>query len=175
VIRVSRGRRLSLILGAGLILGGCTSGLSGAIPSAKSFGPPSHRFAASFPSAPRESIVTSGFNGWPQYGATIRTVWSWTGGSVDVFVYQLGHVPTDRRMNPFLRSFLPTTHGGRIISRFGYRGAIETVPCSTPAGSCPGTIGTLVLLVRSSVYEILENGWSPGESARILSSFRPAD
>jgi hypothetical protein len=106
-----------------------------------------------------------------QYGTGIahRTIWS--GGNADVWVDQLTTpVPPDR-LDGFLRSYLPTSAGGRIVTRFGFPAAIESVPCFTPVGSCPGNIAELVILTGATVYEV-RVGSAPSTDQAIISSFR---
>src|SRR5664280_2774163 len=155
--RMTCARTLSLILATGMALSSCSSAPPATkIPSPKVYGTPGFRFAASFLRAPAESTVTGGFKVLPQYHTGFREIRNWTGGQV----------------RPFLRSFLPTSHGGRIVTRFGFLAATETVPCSTPSGSCPGTVGTLVMLNGTTIYEISEYGLSSSDAIRILHSFR---
>lgn len=173
--RVRRPRmtdRLAIVAAAGLVLAGCTSGRTGTIPSTISLGPSGHRFEASFPTTPTESVVSHRFNGWPQFNESVRRGWHWYGGNVNVWLFELPHQPSASNVKPFLLWFLPLAHGGRIVRRSGRPAAIETVPCSTPAGSCSGTVGTLVVLDHSWIYEISETGWASTDAAAILNSFR---
>jgi hypothetical protein len=171
--RITCARTLSLILATGMALSSCSSAPPAAkIPSPKVYGTPGYRFAASFLRAPAESTVTGGFKVLPQYHTGFREIWNWTGGEVRVFVGALTQTPPPKQVRRFLRSFLPTTHGGRIVTRFGSLAATETVPCSTPSGSCPGTVGTLVMLDGTTIYEISEYGLSSSDAIRILHSFR---
>jgi hypothetical protein len=165
-------RILGLVLIAGVLMSGCTSAPSVKIPASKVYGPPGYRFAVSFLRPPTER---SFFNAVPVgtgFRTGVREGWTWTGGKVLVWVDVLTNVPPPSRINPFLRSYLPTTHGGRIISRFGLRAATETVPCSTPAGTCPGTVATLVFLDRKTVFEVSTSGLQSSDARKILFGFR---
>ena len=73
---------------------------------------------------------------------------------VDVWVESLTNSVPPRRIDPFLRSYLPTTHGGRIIKWFGFPAATEFVPGCDPSGQCVGIIGSLVVLDGKTIYNI---------------------
>jgi len=107
------------------------------------------------------------------YGPAIarRTIWS--GGNADVWVDQLTTAVPPARVDGLLRSYLPTSTGGRIVTRFGFPAAIESVPCFTPAGSCPGTIAELVVLTGATVYEVRAGSDAATDQA-VISSFRLA-
>jgi hypothetical protein len=117
-------------------------------------------------------IVVHGMSAQPQYGTGADKRWAWSGGGVNVFIDALTNPVPPRRVNPFLRSYLPATHGGRIITRLGLRAATETVPCSTPAGSCAGTIESLVILDDTTVYDVFVGNSDPSVTSAVVDSFR---
>ena len=164
-------RSLTMVFVATVVLSGCTSGPAVMIPQAKVYGPQGHRFSVSFLRSPTVS-VSSHVNVKSEYRTSVGKRWFWSGGGVLVIVDALNNVPPPKQINPFLRSYLPTSHGGRIISRLGFRAATEIVPCSTPAGSCPGTVATLVLLDHSTIYEVSSSGLSSSGAQKIMSTFR---
>lgn len=167
-------RSLTMVFVAAVFLSGCSSGPAVMIPRAKVYGPQGHRFSVSFLRSPTVS-VSNDVNVMSEYRTSIGKRWFWSGGGVLVIVDALINVPPSKQIYPFLRSYLPTTHGGRIISRLGFRAATEIVPCSTPAGSCPGTVATLVLLDHSTIYEVSSSGLPSSDAQKILSTFRIVD
>jgi len=164
-------RRVSGFVAA-ISLGLALSACGGGLPPIGHYGNPGYRFVIAFAKPPTEQVVAPAAPiPETQYGTAIarRTIWS--GGNADVWVDQLATpVPPDR-VDGFLRSYLPTSTGGRIVTRFGFLSAIESVPCSTPAGSCPGNIAELVILTGVTVYEVWVHN-APSTDQAVISSFR---
>lgn len=143
---------------------------------AQLYGAEGVQFHLAFPGIPRSRVVTYAQPQYQaQYGTAVEKAWIWTSHThhVHVAVDVLAEVPPPKRLNPFLRSYLPTTHGGRIVQRFGLPAATETVPCATPSGSCGGTVSALVVLDTRTLYFVLV-GASQASDAEVISSFRPA-
>jgi len=164
---VHRASWLVAAIALALALSACGAG----VPSIGHYGSPGYRFVIAFAKPPTERVVPTTPFSDPQYGTSVahRTIWS--GGNADVWVDQLTtSVPPDR-VEGFLRSYLPTSKGGRIVTRFGFPSAIESIPCFTPAGSCPGNIAALVVLAGTTVYEVHAFSDASTDQA-IISSFR---
>ena len=158
-------------IGLALVLAACGGGL----PQAGKYGSPGYRFVIAFAKPLTKRVVdvtTLMDNAVSEPTIARRTVWS--GRNADVWVDQLTtSVPPDR-VDGFLRSYLPTFTGGRIVGRFGFPAATESIPCFTPAGSCPGNIAELVILADTTVYEVHVQGDAATDQA-IISSFRLVD
>jgi hypothetical protein len=75
-------------------------------------------------------------------------------------------------MGPFLRSYLATTHGGRIIDWFGLPAAEVFVPGCNPSGQCVGTVGNLVVLDGTTLYFVFTQQNSLTEAKEEVRSFR---
>lgn len=149
------------------------------LPPSVRLGPPGHRFSLSFPAGRHERTITYRQPvRLEQYGTAIvkRMIWQGaTSAAVDVSVWldQLGNVPPAHRRDPFLRSYLPTTHGGRIVRVFGLPAAVEAVPCEPTTGrTCAGTLSELVVLDGTTLYSVLTEGPGPTDAA-VQATFRP--
>lgn len=141
----------------------------------KTYGPPGNRFELSFPHAPDErTIAISQPLYQAQYGTAVAQRWIWRSATFHdvVWVDHLTGRPPGKRLDPFLRSYLPSAHGGRIVQRFTMPAAIETVPCSTPAGACPGIISAFVVLDGRTLYEVMATGSLTTDQA-VIASFQP--
>ncbi len=164
-------RPLTVAIAAAIVLAGCSS--AKAIPAPTSAGAPGNRFSVSFLRPPRERTVTFGpSDDQRQYGTGVATRRIWTGGDVAVWVDSLTDAVPERRIAPFLRSYLPTATAGRITTRFGLPAATESVPCSTPAGSCPGTISGMVVLDGDTLYDVFTHQDDRLTAQAIIDSFR---
>lgn len=150
-----------------------------ALPPRAQFGPPGPAFSMSIPGTVREqTIVHRAPVHVVQYGATLLERFIWNNGTrdavqVNVWVDELASPPPATRLNPFLRSYLPTTHGGRIVQEFGLPAAVATVPCEpfTGAPGCRGTDSDLTVLDGRTLYSVDVRG--PGSTVRaVLATFR---
>lgn len=165
------GRSLTVALAAAVFLAGCAS--PQAIPTPTQVGAPGYRFSVSFLQPPRERTFTFEKSRYqPQYGTGVATRRIWTGGQVTVWVDSLTSSVPARRIAPFLRSYLPTQNGGRITTRFGRPAATESVPCTTPAGACPGTISGFVVLKGDTIYDLFTHQGDASTARAIIESFR---
>ncbi len=156
-------------MGAGVLLAACGSNA----PSINSLqrpievGPLGNEIKASFPHLPKKSTFTDPGTKQPQYGVGIRSVTIYANGigsnEVSISVDRLTNIVPIRRVDPFLRSFLATSHGGRIIKWFGLPAAEEFVPGCNPSGQCVGYVGNLVVLKGTTLYFVFTS-----ESSRTL-------
>ena len=136
------------------------------------YGTPGHLFAIAFAKAPTERVVPlTAPRADDRYGTVLTGRVIWSGGNADVWVDQLAGPVPPARVEGFLRSYLPTTHGGRIVTRSGFPAALESVPCFTPSGSCPGNIAVLAVLAGTTVYEV-HTGLDASTDQAVISSFR---
>lgn len=157
---------LGVVLAAALAASAC-----GGLPPAGVYGSPSYRFTITFSEPPSRQVVALATPLVDVYGTSIAHRVIWSGGDAEVWIDELTTpVPADR-VDGFLRSYLPTTHGGRIVTRSGFPAAIESVPCFTPAGSCPGNVAVLAVLAGTTLYEVHAN-LSASTDRAILASFR---
>jgi hypothetical protein len=150
------------LLAAGLVLGSCAAGANSPASSlspASDHGAVGARFKASFPAPVKETTYVDSGKRQPQYGVGILRSAEYTSGSgapptVNVSVETLTNTVPPRRARAFLRSYLPGTHGGRIIDYRGHLAAIEIVPGCNPSGQCVGEVGTLALLDGTTVFSV---------------------
>jgi hypothetical protein len=150
------------VVAAALILSSCGVDANSSAPPmspASDHGVPGGRFRASFSSTVRETIYVDSGKRQPQYGVGARTDVEYSSGSgapptVNVSVETLTNIVPPRRARAFLRSFLPSTHGGRIIERQGHLAAIEVVPGCNPSGQCVGDVGTLAVLDGVTLFTV---------------------
>jgi hypothetical protein len=161
MFRSARSRTATLALLSGILLAGCSSQIVGpaSLPAAIRLGATGNQFKASFPHTPiKTKYVDSGVK-QAQYGVGVDENTTYVGGGdappqVEVWVESLTNIVPPRRINPFLRSNLPTSHGGRIIKWFGLPAAEEFVPGCDLSGRCVGTVGSLVVLDGTTMYNI---------------------
>jgi hypothetical protein len=137
------------------------------------------RFKVAFPTQVFEKAYHGSRKRQPQYGVGVLGTLTYTSGSgspptVNVSVETLTNIVPARRVRPFLRSFLPTTHGGRIITWQGHRAAIAIVPGCNPSGQCVGDVGTLAVLDGVRVFSIWTSQVSDGAANTELQTFRLA-
>ena len=134
------------------------------------------QFKASFPYKPRtNSYILSGVK-QPQYGVGVLTNTTYVSGDgppeMDVWIVTITNSVPPRRVDPFLRSYLATSHGGRIIKWFGLPAAEEFVPGCDPSGQCVGTVGNLVVLDGTTLYFVLAHDNSVTAALEEVRSFR---
>jgi hypothetical protein len=156
--RIARVVVMMLVTLSGLALSSCANSLV-TITRATIHGSPAHRFTASFPHAPVTTVYNDCCSKRPQYGVGVKTRKTYTSGgsgppTVDIFVDSLTNRVPVRREQPFLRSYLPTSHGGRIIKWDGFMAATEFVAGCDPSGQCVGIVGSLVVLDGTTIYDI---------------------
>jgi hypothetical protein len=177
--RLTRSRTAALGLTSGILLAGCSSHIMGSLSlhAPLRLGTSGHEFRASFPRPPTTRTYVDSGEEQAQYGVGVRTSTTYVsvGQSpfyVNVSVVLLTNVVPPRRVNPFLRSQLPTSHGGRIIKWFGQPAAQEFVPGCDPSGTCVGTIGSLVVLDGTTMYEIFTHQDNRPEAEQEIRTFR---
>ena len=175
-----RRRTVSLFaLASGVLLAGCTPhvAVTVSLPVATRLGPTGSQFKASYPHAPtKETFIDSGVK-QAQYGVGVQTTTTYVSGGngppeMDVWVELLTNVVPPRRVNAFLRSYLSTPHGGRVITWFGRPAAEEFVPGCDPSGQCVGTIGNLVVLDGTTIYFVLTHQNSQAAAQSEIRTFR---
>jgi hypothetical protein len=147
------------------------------MPSPTRHGFAGERFKASFPQTPTMKTYRDAGVKQPQYGVGVRTNTTYVSGGdgppeVNVWVESLTNTVPSRRVNPFLRSFLSTSHGGRIIEWFGLPAAEEFVPGCNPSGQCIGTVGNLVVLDRTTVFFVFTSQKSRTAARDEIRTFR---
>lgn len=160
-----------------MLLAACSSPSSASISAPTVQGPPGHRFALSFletssPKAPSGQRGESGILVPTKHGARVQSSSYWTSRRVHAFVYDLTNEVPGTRINSFLRGFVLTSHGGRIIKGLGLPAATESVPCSTPAGSWSGVVSALVTIGGGTIYDILVFAPTNSVSQAVFNSFR---
>jgi hypothetical protein len=87
-------------------------------------------------------------------------------------VESLTNVVPTRRVDPFLRSYLATSYGGRIIKWFGLPAAEVFVPGCDPSGRCVGTVGNLVVLQGTTLYFVFTHQNSETAAEDEVRTFR---
>jgi hypothetical protein len=155
----ARSRTAALVLLSGILLAGCTSQVFRpvSLPAAIRIGTAGRQFQASFPRTPiKTTYIDSGVK-QAQYGVGVESNTTYVSGGdgppeVNVWVETLTNKVPSRRLNPFLRSYLPTPRGGRIIRWFGLPAAEQFAPGCNPSGQCVGTVGCLVVLDGTSIF-----------------------
>lgn len=168
-----------LALASGVLLAGCTSqvAVTVSMPEPTRLGPTGSQFKASFPHTPtKETYIDSGVK-QAQYGVGVQATTTYVSGGngppeMDVWVESLTNIVPPRRVNPFLRSYLSTPHGGRIIKWFGRPAAEEFVPGCDPSGQCVGTVGNLVVLYGTTIYFVLTHQASRAAAQDEIRTFR---
>lgn len=158
-----------------LLLGALGATACGGLPPARTYGEAGYRFDISFSTSPTEQVVPlSTPQGENQYGTAIARQVLWIGGNADVWVFQLTNPVPPSQVDGFLRSYFPTSHGGRMVYRSGLPAGTESVPCSTAAGPCPGNLAVLDILSGTTLYEVYTRLDASTDQA-IISSFRLVD
>ena len=161
MVLLARCQMAMLTLASGVLLAGCASqeSVSVSMPASTRHGPVGRQFNASFPRTPIKKFFKDSGAKQSQYGVGVQTTTDFVSGGngppeVDVWVESLTNSVPPRRINAFLGSYLPTSHGGRIVQWFGLPAAEEFVPGCDPSGQCVGTIGSLVVLDGTTLYNI---------------------
>lgn len=168
----------ALVLLSGIALSSCANSLvMVTMPPTTAHGTPAHRFAASFPHVPVTTVFNDSGTKQPQYGVGVNTSTTYVSGgsgppTVDVTVESLSNSVPDRRQQPFLRSYLPTSHGGRIVKWHGLMAATEFVPGCDPSGQCVGIIGSLVVLDGTTLYNIFTHQSNLFSAKAEINTFR---
>jgi hypothetical protein len=165
---------------AGLVLSSCgveVTSSSVSLAPESVHGAVGGRFKISFPTRVFEKTYHGTGKRQPQYGVGVLASLDYTSGTgnpptVNVSVETLTNVVPPRRARAFLRSYLPTTHGGRIITWQGHQAAIAVVPGCNPSGQCVGDVGTLVVLNGLRLFSIWTSEASVGTANSELQTFR---
>jgi hypothetical protein len=181
VILLGRSKTVLLTLASGALLAGCTSqvAVNVSMPVPIRLGPAGSQFKASFPHTPTKMTFKDSGVKQAQYGVGIQTTTNYVSGGdgppeVDVWVESLTNSVPSRQVNPFLRSYLSTSHGGRIIKWYGLPAAEEFVPGCDPSGQCVGTVGNLVVLDATNVYFVFTHQNSRAAAQDEIRTFRVA-
>jgi hypothetical protein len=167
-----KAKTLAPLLALGVLLAGCSTPSAASIPAPTVQGPTGHRFALSFLKAPKEYEGQGGIVVPMKGGERVQSSWHWASPKENSFVYELTSAVPPDRVDSFLRGFLPTSPGGRMVTWNGLPAATESVPCSTPAGSCAGFVSALVVLDHRTIYDILVSAPSKSETQAVFNSFR---
>ena len=163
---------MALLISGGIVTGGLSSSAQGAATTSQ-YGPAGHHFYADFPLAPSAQTVHFGASQFQrQYGTGIVTRVIYKAKLTDVFVNILSTSVPAKRVDPYLRSFLPTTHGGRIIKWHNLPAATEFVPGCDPSGQCNGIIGSLVVLEGKTIYDFFTTQSDAAKAHSVINSFR---
>ena len=165
-------KTLAPLLACGVLLTGCSSPSSVDIPTPTVQGPAGHHFALSFLKAPREKEGQAGIVVPKKGGAKVLSSWYWESPKEDAFVYELTNRVRPSRIAFILSGFLPTLTGGRVITWHHLPAATESVPCSTPAGSCSGIVSALVVLDGRTIFDILVIAPTKAVSRLVINSFQ---
>lgn len=169
--------RIGPLIVAASALASCDAGsISTTSPSL--LGPPGHRFAISFPGRAHERTYSGSPKRIPQYGVGILSDHLYVSGNgnapeVRVSVESLTNDVPERRLRPFLRSYLPTTQGGRIEQWRGHTAAVGFLaPSCWPDGPCTAEQGSLVLIVGTTLFDVSTEQTSLSSAEASLNSFR---
>ena len=144
---------VALVLAA---VSGCSS--SALLPP-HAYGEPHGEFSISFGKTPVHRVLSPGNQ-------------LWGGGGVIVRVVVLERPIDANKIGPYLRSYLSSSRGGRLTSRFGLPAATGIWPCFTPAPACLGFDGDLDVLDGSTVYDVHTSGLDRTTTQAALGSFR---
>jgi hypothetical protein len=96
----------------------------------------------------------------------------WGGGGVIVRVVILEKPVDATKIGSFLRGYLSSSQGGRLITRFGLHAATGIWPCFSPAPGCTGFDGDLDVLDGLTVYDVHTSGLDRPTTQAALDSFR---
>ena len=168
-----------LVLFSVIALAACSSPDTPTAPLPRSvlLGPSGGQFMASFPHTPTVHTFTLSGAKQPQYGVGVLSNTTYVSGGdgppeMDVWVESLSNPVPPRRVNPFMRSYLATSHGGRIIKWFGLPAAEIFVPGCDPSGQCVGTVGNLVVLDGTTLFFVFTHQDSRSAALEEVNSFR---
>jgi hypothetical protein len=93
-------------------------------------------------------------------------------GETFVDVNELSTGVSTQHVGPYLRSLLPTIRGGRLITWRGLPAATVFTACFTPSGPCSGTVGSLIVLNGTTIYDIFTTQSTPALAHSVVNSFR---
>jgi hypothetical protein len=129
---------------------------------------------SSFQPLDQRTLLFRGTAFQPQYGTAVASRTLWVGGGVNVLVDALRNPVPPRRINPFLRSYLPVpAQGGHVITKWGMPAATQTLACSDPSGPCPGFVGGLVVLDGDhTIYDVYTHQPDRASVEGVLDSLR---
>jgi hypothetical protein len=169
---ILRAVTFALLLSGGVLTGGLSSPPL-ASSTTSQFGPAHHHFLVDFPSAPSVQTVHFGASQFQrQYGTGITRRVIYKAKLTVVFVNILSTSVPAQRVSPYLRSFLPTPRGGRVIEWHNLPAATEFVPGCDPSGQCNGVIGSLVVLDGKTVYDLFTTQSDATKAHSVINSFR---
>jgi hypothetical protein len=170
-------KRIGPLVAAAVALASCGIGEISMAPLS-AHGPADGRFRASFPPGVHERIFPGSGKRIPQYGVGVLFDRTYIGGSstsneVRVSVETLTNLVPKARLRPFLRSYLPSTHGGRIVRWDGHIAAIGFLaPGCYPGGEgCFGEEGTLVVIDGTTLFNASTEQTNLTSAVGSLSSF----
>jgi hypothetical protein len=135
------------------------------------------RFKVSFPDKVREHTSSGSEKRIPQYGVGVLFDRMYVSGTdtsleVNVSIETLTNVVPKRRLRPFLRSHLPSTHGGRIVRWQGHTAAVGFLaPACFPEGPCFGEQGSLVVIDRTTLFIVSTEQTNLASAEASLNSF----
>lgn len=136
----------TLLLTFGVFLAGCSSPSTVSILAPTIQGPPGHQFALSLLKAPSGEKTQGELLAPTKHGAGIQLSWHSASRYVYAYVYELTNTGPGARIDPLLRSFLPSSHNARMVTWQSYPATTESSPCSTQGDSCSGIVSALVVL-----------------------------
>jgi hypothetical protein len=148
------------------------------LPKPSVHGPTGHSFEMSLPGKVRIDTFSDSGARIPQYGVGVlfdRTYISGNGTSptVHVSIMTLTNVVPARRLRPFLRSYLPSTHGGRIIKWKGHTAATGFLaPSCSPDGPCSGEEGSLIVIDGTTLFNVVTEQNTLASAIASLNTFR---
>lgn len=170
--RMRQAATIALLLSGGILTGGLSSSTQASATTSQ-YGPASHHFFVDFPLAPSVQTVHNGASQFQrQYGTGITTLVLYKAKLTDVSVNILSMSVPAKRVGPFLRNFLPTTHGGRVITWHNLPAATEFVPGCDPSSQCNGIIGSLVVLDGRTIYDLFTTQSDAAKAHSVINSFR---
>lgn len=123
------------------------------------YGEPLREFSISFGETPVHTVLAP-------------TIQLWGGGDVIVRVVVLEQPVDANKIGSYLRGYLSSAHGGRLITRFGLPAATGIWPCFSPAPACSGFDGDLEVLDGLTVYDVHTSGLDRTTTQAALDSFR---
>ena len=112
------------------------------------------------------------FNEPPVHRAIAEATQVWGGGGVSARVVILRKPVDSTEFGPYLRGYLSSSHGARLITRFGLPAATGIWPCFSPTPGCTGFDGDLDVLDGLTVYDVHTSGLDRPTTQVALDSFR---
>ena len=139
-------------------------------------GPLGSRFVAVFPGRVTKHAYQDGGVRQPQYGVGVRSDLTFTSGkgtppTLNVEIETLTNVVPAHRLRAFLRSYLPSTDGGRIIMWHGHTAALEIVRGCNPSGQCDGVVGTLAVIDGAKLFDVWTSQANDATAKAALGTF----